>query len=123
MIRRVLLVAAALAAAIATVTHWSVLIIAVVLYCVTVIMAMRERVVRAGVRAQEAVVPRNGDVQIFLRDPNGVKIELTFTAADLMCDAGWTAAMAVGGLMARPTFLPSDFIFQMSAGTCSPSST
>ena len=47
MIRRILLVAAALAAAIATVTHWSVLIIAVVLYCVTVIMAMRERVVRS----------------------------------------------------------------------------
>jgi catechol 2,3-dioxygenase-like lactoylglutathione lyase family enzyme len=44
--------------------------------------AMRERVARLGVRAQEAVVPRNGDVQIFLRDPNGVKIELTFTGAE-----------------------------------------
>ena len=27
--------------------------------------------------------------------------------------------MAVGGLMARPTFLPSDLIFQMSDATCS----
>ena len=44
--------------------------------------AMRERVARFGVRAQEAIVPRTGDVQIFLRDPSGVKIELTFAAAD-----------------------------------------
>ncbi len=40
MIRRILLIAAALAAAIATVTHWSVLMIAVVLYATTVILSM-----------------------------------------------------------------------------------
>lgn len=45
--------------------------------------AMRERVARLPVRAQECIVPRNGDVQIFLRDPNGVKIELTFAAAEV----------------------------------------
>jgi catechol 2,3-dioxygenase-like lactoylglutathione lyase family enzyme len=56
-------------------------------FCVEGLRAMRERVARAGVRAQEAVVPRNGDVQIFLRDPNGVKIELTFTAAEAATEA------------------------------------
>ena len=40
MIRRILLIAAALAAAIATVTHWSVLMIAVALYAMTVILPL-----------------------------------------------------------------------------------
>jgi hypothetical protein len=43
MIRRILLVAAALAAAIATVTHWAVLMIAVALYVATVILATLSR--------------------------------------------------------------------------------
>jgi catechol 2,3-dioxygenase-like lactoylglutathione lyase family enzyme len=49
--------------------------------------AMRERIRRARVAAEEAVVPRTGDVQIFVRDPNGVKIELNFSAADLALEA------------------------------------
>jgi CDP-Glycerol:Poly(glycerophosphate) glycerophosphotransferase len=40
MIRRILLIAAALAAAIATLTHWSVLMIAVALYATTVILSL-----------------------------------------------------------------------------------
>ena len=43
MIRRILLVAAALAAAIATVTHWSVLMVAVALYATTVILPLVTR--------------------------------------------------------------------------------
>jgi catechol 2,3-dioxygenase-like lactoylglutathione lyase family enzyme len=43
---------------------------------------MRERVGRLGIAAREASVPRNGDVQIFLADPNGVRIELTFAASE-----------------------------------------
>jgi hypothetical protein len=48
MIRRILLIAAALAAAIATVTHWSVLLIAVALYAATVILS---RLTRAAPRS------------------------------------------------------------------------
>jgi hypothetical protein len=44
---------------------------------------MRERIRRLRIAAGEAIVPRNGDLQIFLRDPNGVKIELTFAAAEV----------------------------------------
>jgi catechol 2,3-dioxygenase-like lactoylglutathione lyase family enzyme len=45
--------------------------------------AMRERVARLKVSARESIVPRNGDLQIFLTDPNGVKIELTFEASEV----------------------------------------
>jgi catechol 2,3-dioxygenase-like lactoylglutathione lyase family enzyme len=44
--------------------------------------AIRERIARLHVKARECIVPRNGDLQIFLTDPNGVKIELTFAAAE-----------------------------------------
>jgi catechol 2,3-dioxygenase-like lactoylglutathione lyase family enzyme len=46
--------------------------------------AMRERVAWLHVDAQECIVPRTGDLQIFLRDPNGVKIELTFAASEVL---------------------------------------
>jgi len=42
----------------------------------------RERLAQLGIAAQERIVPRNGDVQLFLTDPNGVSIELTFDADD-----------------------------------------
>jgi catechol 2,3-dioxygenase-like lactoylglutathione lyase family enzyme len=45
--------------------------------------AMRERVRRVGISATECIVPRNGELQIFLSDPNGVKIELTFAASEV----------------------------------------
>jgi catechol 2,3-dioxygenase-like lactoylglutathione lyase family enzyme len=44
--------------------------------------AMRERVTRLHVDARECIVPRTGELQIFLTDPNGVKIELTFAAVE-----------------------------------------
>ncbi len=49
--------------------------------------AMRERVRRLGLDAREAHVPRNGELQIFLTDPNGLKIELTFAAAEVAAEA------------------------------------
>ncbi len=45
--------------------------------------AMRERVRGRNIPANECIVPRNGELQIFLSDPNGVKIELTFAAAEV----------------------------------------
>jgi len=59
--------------------------------------AMRERLRRLGVRAGECVVPRNGEVQIFLHDPNGLKIELTFTATE----AAEAAAVAHQAVLAE----------------------
>jgi catechol 2,3-dioxygenase-like lactoylglutathione lyase family enzyme len=45
--------------------------------------SMRERIRRNGIAASECIVPRNGDLQIFVCDPSGVKIELTFAAAEV----------------------------------------
>lgn len=45
--------------------------------------ALRERLQRRGIPAHERSVPRNGEVQIFIIDPNGVRIELTFAAAEV----------------------------------------
>jgi catechol 2,3-dioxygenase-like lactoylglutathione lyase family enzyme len=45
--------------------------------------AMRERIRRAGLPSREAIVPRSGEAQIFVDDPNGVTIELNFAAAEV----------------------------------------
>jgi catechol 2,3-dioxygenase-like lactoylglutathione lyase family enzyme len=45
--------------------------------------SVRERVRRMQIPAAECIVPRNGDLQIFVSDPNGVKIEMTFAAAEV----------------------------------------
>ena len=47
------------------------------------LIAMRERLARAEVGFHETLVPRTGELQIFLHDPNGVAIELTFAAAEV----------------------------------------
>lgn len=47
------------------------------------LIAMRDRLNRAKVAFDERIVPRNGDLQIFLNDPNGVAVELTFSAAEV----------------------------------------
>jgi catechol 2,3-dioxygenase-like lactoylglutathione lyase family enzyme len=49
----------------------------------TGIAEMRERLARLGVRYDERVVPTNGDHQLFVEDPNGVLVELTFPASDV----------------------------------------
>ena len=40
--------------------------------------ATRETLSRAGVEFDEAIVPRDNSVQLFVRDPDGVRIELNF---------------------------------------------
>ena len=43
--------------------------------------ATRARLIEAGVAYRETVVPRDGAVQIFVTDPDGVKLELNFAPA------------------------------------------
>ena len=43
--------------------------------------ALRGRLNRAQLRFEERVVPRNGILQIFFRDPNGILIEVNHQAA------------------------------------------
>ena len=40
--------------------------------------AMRATLVHQGIAFQEAIVPRDGSVQLFLSDPDGVPLELNF---------------------------------------------
>ena len=42
--------------------------------------AMRERLTASGYPFEERVVPRDGVIQLFVRDPEGVKLELNFPA-------------------------------------------
>jgi catechol 2,3-dioxygenase-like lactoylglutathione lyase family enzyme len=45
--------------------------------------AIKEKLERQSIPYQKRVVPRNGDVQLFVDDPNGVTVELTFAGADV----------------------------------------
>ena len=45
--------------------------------------AVREKIEARGLKYRVNVVPRNGDVQIFVDDPNGVTCELTFVASEM----------------------------------------
>lgn len=49
-----------------------------VAFFATGLAAMRERLRRHGVAFREQVVPRDGQTQVFLHDPNGIAIELNF---------------------------------------------
>ncbi len=42
--------------------------------------ATRQALARDGIAYEEAVVPRDNSVQVFVRDPDGVRIELNFDA-------------------------------------------
>jgi catechol 2,3-dioxygenase-like lactoylglutathione lyase family enzyme len=42
------------------------------------IEATRQTLIAAGITFREAIVPRDGTVQIFIHDPDGLKIELNF---------------------------------------------
>jgi catechol 2,3-dioxygenase-like lactoylglutathione lyase family enzyme len=44
------------------------------------IEATRQTLTAAGIPFREAVVPRDGTVQIFIHDPDGLKLELNFEA-------------------------------------------
>src|SRR5215211_5260803 len=41
--------------------------------------AMRRALENAGIAYREAIVPRDGNVQIFVHDPDGLKIEINFS--------------------------------------------
>ena len=43
--------------------------------------AMRATLTGAGIAFQEAIVPRDGSVQLFISDPDGVPLELNFLSA------------------------------------------
>jgi catechol 2,3-dioxygenase-like lactoylglutathione lyase family enzyme len=45
--------------------------------------ALRELLARRGIRYESRIVPRNGDVQVFVDDPNGVCVELTFAGSEV----------------------------------------
>jgi catechol 2,3-dioxygenase-like lactoylglutathione lyase family enzyme len=43
--------------------------------------ATRQTLQAAGIQYREAVVPRDGSIQIFVHDPDGIRIELNFEKA------------------------------------------
>jgi catechol 2,3-dioxygenase-like lactoylglutathione lyase family enzyme len=45
---------------------------------------LRELLEARGIPFQTRIIPRNGDVQIFVEDPNGVGVELTFAASEAL---------------------------------------
>ncbi len=45
--------------------------------------AMRARLEAAGTASSELLIPRTGELQIFLRDPDGIAIELTYAASEV----------------------------------------
>jgi catechol 2,3-dioxygenase-like lactoylglutathione lyase family enzyme len=44
--------------------------------------AMRARLTAHGVAFQERLVPRDGQTQIFLHDPNGIAVELNYAPGE-----------------------------------------
>lgn len=49
-----------------------------VAFSCTGLRAMKARLAERGVEYAERVVPRDGQIQLFLKDPNGVSVELNF---------------------------------------------
>ena len=45
--------------------------------------ALREKLRARNISPEMRVVPRNGDVQVFVDDPNGVTLELTFAGSEV----------------------------------------
>ena len=50
-------------------------------FAATGVEAMRKRLQAKGVKFRESIVPRTGDTQFFLYDPDGVGVELNFPKA------------------------------------------
>ncbi len=48
--------------------------------------ALRSLLKERNIPFETRVVPRNGDVQIFVDDPNGVTVELTFLGSEVSAD-------------------------------------
>lgn len=52
-----------------------------VAFAATDVEGVRRRLASKGVKFRESIVPRTGDIQIFLYDPDGVGVELNFARA------------------------------------------
>ena len=50
-------------------------------FAATVVEGVRKRLQSKDVKFRESIVPRTGDTQIFLYDPDGVGVELNFSKA------------------------------------------
>ncbi|MGH7715741.1 MAG: VOC family protein [Vulcanimicrobiaceae bacterium] len=48
--------------------------------------ALRSLLKEHKIPAQTRIVPRNGDVQVFIDDPNGVTVELTFSGTEVSAE-------------------------------------
>jgi len=48
-------------------------------FAATDVQGVRKQLASKGVKFRESIVPRTGDTQIFLYDPDGVGVELNFT--------------------------------------------
>lgn len=58
-----------------------------VAFSCTGLAAMKARLAERGIRYEERVVPRDGQIQLFLRDPNGVNVELNYPDAEERAEA------------------------------------
>lgn len=47
---------------------------------------LRETLAQRGLPYEMRIVPRNGDVQVFVDDPNGVTVELAFAGSEVSAD-------------------------------------
>ena len=50
---------------------------------VTGYAALRSLLKERNIHSETRIVPRNGDVQVFIDDPNGVTVELTFLGSEV----------------------------------------
>jgi len=48
--------------------------------------ALRSLLKERKIASQTRIVPRNGDVQVFIDDPNGVTVELTFLGSEVTAE-------------------------------------
>ena len=58
-----------------------------VAFSCTGLQAMKAKLAERGLRYEERVVPRDGQVQLFLRDPNGVQVELNYPDTEARAEA------------------------------------
>ena len=48
---------------------------------------MKAALAERGIRYEERVVPRDGQIQLFLKDPNGVSVELNYPDSEARAEA------------------------------------
>ena len=58
-----------------------------VAFSCTGLAAMKAKLAERGVSYEERVIPRDGQVQLFLKDPNGVSVELNYPDTEVRAAA------------------------------------